>query len=79
MVLDLVIGHTLCKRYPDMREGELTRLRSSLVNETHLASMARELNLGGYLFWGKLHFPNAQFLTFLVLFYKVHTSVIHGC
>jgi ribonuclease-3 len=52
-VLDLVIGHTLCKRYPEMREGELTRLRSSLVNETHLASMARELDLGGYLCLGK--------------------------
>ncbi len=52
-VLDLVIGHTLCKRYPDMREGELTRLRSSLVNETHLASMARDLSLGDYLCLGK--------------------------
>jgi len=52
-VLDLVIGHTLCKRFPDMREGELTRLRSSLVNETHLAIMARELQLGDYLCLGK--------------------------
>ncbi len=52
-VLDLVIGHTLCGRFPDMREGELTRLRSSLVNETHLASMARELQLGEYLCLGK--------------------------
>ncbi len=52
-VLDLVIGHTLCRRFPDMREGELTRLRSSLVNETHLASMAREIQLGDYLCLGK--------------------------
>lgn len=52
-VLDLVIGHTLCKHYPEMREGELTRLRSSLVNETHLALMARELALGDYLCLGK--------------------------
>jgi ribonuclease III len=52
-VLDLVIGHTLCNRFPDMREGELTRLRSSLVNETHLAIMARELQLGDYLCLGK--------------------------
>ena len=52
-VLDLVIGHTLCKRFPEMREGELTRLRSSLVNETHLALMARELQLGDYLCLGK--------------------------
>ncbi len=52
-VLDLVIGHTLCKRFPDMREGELTRLRSALVNETHLALMARALQLGDYLCLGK--------------------------
>lgn len=52
-VLDLVIGHTLCTRFPEMREGELTRLRSSLVNETHLAIMARELQLGDYLCLGK--------------------------
>ncbi|MBL4901492.1 MAG: ribonuclease III [Desulfocapsa sp.] len=52
-VLDLVIGHTLCKNFPEMREGELTRLRSSLVNETHLAITARELQLGDYLCLGK--------------------------
>lgn len=52
-VLDLVIGHTLCRRFPGMREGDLTRLRSSLVNETHLASVARELQLGEHLCLGK--------------------------
>ncbi|MEN8199377.1 MAG: ribonuclease III [Thermodesulfobacteriota bacterium] len=52
-VLDLVIGHTLCRRFPDMREGELTRLRSALVNEGHLATMARDLHLGEYLCLGK--------------------------
>ncbi len=52
-VLDLVIGHILCSRFPQMQEGELTRLRSSLVNETHLALMAKELHLGDYLCLGK--------------------------
>jgi len=52
-VLDLVVGHMLSKRYPDMKEGELTRFRASLVNETHLAVMARELDLGKYLCLGK--------------------------
>jgi ribonuclease-3 len=52
-VLDLVIGHALSLRYPKMREGELTRFRASLVNETHLADMARSLELGRYLFLGK--------------------------
>lgn len=52
-VLDLVIGHLLCRRYPGMREGELTRFRSSLVNELHLAEMARSLELGRFLCLGK--------------------------
>jgi ribonuclease III len=52
-VLDLVIGHVLFHRYPRMREGDLTKLRSSLVNEQHLAKMARALNLGAYLALGK--------------------------
>lgn len=52
-VLDLVIGHTLCRQFPEMREGELTRLRSSLVNESHLAAMARQIQLGDYLCLGK--------------------------
>ncbi|PID41595.1 MAG: ribonuclease III [Proteobacteria bacterium] len=52
-VLDLVIGHTVCKRYPEMREGLLTRLRASLVNEAHLAYMARSLELGRFLCLGK--------------------------
>ena len=52
-VLDLAIGHLLCTRYPAMKEGELTRLRASLVNESHLADMARKLELGRFLFLGK--------------------------
>ncbi len=52
-VLDLVVGYILFKRYPDMKEGELTKLRAALVNETHLAGMAREIELGNYLCLGK--------------------------
>ncbi|MBU0665105.1 MAG: ribonuclease III [Proteobacteria bacterium] len=52
-VLDLVIGHTLFKRFPAMREGELTKLRAALVNETHLATMARDVELGKFLCLGK--------------------------
>jgi ribonuclease III len=52
-VLDLVIGHILIRRYPEMREGELTKLRSALVNETHLAGMARAIDLGRFLCLGK--------------------------
>lgn len=52
-VLGLCVGHLLFRRYPGMREGELTRLRSSLVNEVHLASLARDIGLGRYLFLGR--------------------------
>lgn len=52
-VLDLVIGHILYKRYQKMREGELTKFRAALVNETHLATMAREISLGDFLYLGK--------------------------
>ena len=36
-----------------MKEGELTRFRASLVNESHLAEIARNLELGRFLFLGK--------------------------
>lgn len=52
-VLDLVVGYALFQRFPLMREGELTRLRASLVNETHLAVMARDVDLGRFLSLGK--------------------------
>ncbi len=52
-VLDLVVGAALYQRFPAMREGELTKLRAALVNETHLASMARAVDLGRFLSLGK--------------------------
>lgn len=52
-VLDLVVGYALFQRFPAMREGDLTRLRAALVNETHLAAMARDLDLGRFLSLGK--------------------------
>ncbi|MBV5306269.1 MAG: ribonuclease III [Desulfobulbaceae bacterium] len=52
-VLDLVVGAALFKRFPAMREGELTRLRAALVNEAYLATMARNVDLGRFLSLGK--------------------------
>lgn len=52
-VLDLVVGYILFRRYPEMQEGELTKLRAALVNETHLATMARHIELGRFLCLGK--------------------------
>jgi ribonuclease-3 len=52
-VLDLTVGYALIKRFPSLREGELTRLRAALVQESHLAAMARDIGLGEHLLLGK--------------------------
>ncbi len=52
-VLDLVVGYLLMRTYHTMREGELTRLRASLVNEQHLALLAKSVDLGAFLELGK--------------------------
>jgi ribonuclease III len=52
-VLDLAVGHLLFQRFPHLREGKLTRIRSALVNETGLAEVARRLDLGRYLLLGR--------------------------
>jgi ribonuclease-3 len=51
-VLDLTVGFILFTRFPEMREGKLTRIRAALVNETGLAEMARMIDLGKYLLLG---------------------------
>ena len=52
-VLNLVVGHILMQRYPDLKEGDLSRMRANLVNESQLASIARGINLGSYIQLGK--------------------------
>jgi ribonuclease III len=52
-VLNLSISHLLMERYPDLAEGELSRNRAQLVNETELADIAREIGLGPHLLLGK--------------------------
>ncbi len=52
-VLNLVIGHLLMQTYPQMREGDLSRIRANMVNETQLAEIARDLDLGPHLLLGK--------------------------
>lgn len=52
-VLNLVVGHFLMLRYPGLNEGDLSRIRASLVNEFQLSQIARNLDLGAYLQLGK--------------------------
>lgn len=48
-VLDFVIAADLYLRYPDMKEGELSRLRSNLVNAEILFMLAQELELSNFI------------------------------
>lgn len=45
-VLDFVVGAWLYNRYPEMPEGDLTRMRSALVDTTRLAIFGRQIELG---------------------------------
>jgi ribonuclease-3 len=45
-VLDFVVGSWVYNHFPEMAEGELTRMRSALVRTETLAEFSRQLNLG---------------------------------
>jgi ribonuclease III len=52
-VLNFTISAELYDRFPNLSEGELTRLRASLVKKDTLARIARTLNLGDCLALGE--------------------------
>ena len=52
-VLAFLIASLLYQRYPEMQEGQLTRLRSSLVRTEQLAFFAQQWELGSVLHLGK--------------------------
>lgn len=52
-ILDFVIAEYLYLNYPDRPEGELTKMRAAVVNETTLAQKAQEIMLGQELLLGK--------------------------
>ena len=52
-VLELLSSEYLFKNYPTKPEGEMTKLRASLVCEPTLAFCAEAISLGDYLFLGK--------------------------
>ncbi len=49
-VLSLLTSNEIFKRFPDLPEGKLTYLRSTLVRTETLAKVSQELKLGDYLF-----------------------------
>ncbi len=52
-VLSIVVSEYLFEHYKHMPEGELTRIRASLVCEKSLHSFAQEINLGKFIMLGK--------------------------
>ena len=51
-VLDFVISEVVFRAFPMAPEGDLSRLRASLVKDTSLAALAAELGLGEHLILG---------------------------
>lgn len=52
-VLEVISSDFLYENYPDLPEGELTKLRASIVCEPTLALCAQDIAIGDYLFLGK--------------------------
>jgi ribonuclease-3 len=52
-VLSLIISDYLARRYPELSEGALSKLKATLVSEAPLANAARRLDLGRYLRLGR--------------------------
>ena len=52
-ILDAVIAMRLFERFPELPEGDLSRLRSNLVNQESLYQLALSLSLGQYLRLGE--------------------------
>ena len=52
-VLELVVSELIFFKKPSFSEGELTKSRAALVNESTLVEVARELDLGGYILLGR--------------------------
>lgn len=52
-VLNCAIAALLCRRFPSVTEGDLSRLRANLVNQAALAEVAARLDLGTWLRLGE--------------------------
>jgi ribonuclease-3 len=52
-VVGFLVAEELCRRYPELHEGQLTRLRSELVSRKHLGQVAAGLNLGAHMLLGR--------------------------
>ncbi len=52
-VLEFLVSRYIFEKYPELPEGELTKLRASVVCEGSLAKKAVDIHLGDFLYLGK--------------------------
>ncbi len=52
-VLGLVVNEYLFKNYEEYPEGNLAKIKSAVVSEATLSRVAKEMNLGSFIFMGK--------------------------
>ena len=60
-ILGQVIAVDLFHRFPEAKEGQLSRLRAAIVKQKTLAELAREFKLGEYLIMGTGALKNGGF------------------
>lgn len=66
-VLQLILTEELYRRFPEEKEGRLSKLRSALVNEKSLALMATGLGLDSFILVGRGEFKKRLFEQAVVL------------
>lgn len=52
-ILELVVTDLIFRTYPDLPEGDMARLRASVVNTQALADVARDIGIGEHILLGK--------------------------
>lgn len=52
-VLKLITSEYLFERFPEYREGDLTKIRAVVVSDAQLAELAKEINLGDIMIFGQ--------------------------
>ncbi|MBR3505778.1 MAG: ribonuclease III, partial [Lentisphaeria bacterium] len=52
-VVQIILTDYLYRRYKGLQEGDLTKIRSAMVNQDALAQFARDISLGSFLMLGR--------------------------
>ena len=52
-VISYVVSEYLYKHYPNLPEGDLSKIRSEVVNQKSLSNYSKDLQLGSYIILGK--------------------------